>query len=275
MHSFLVVTTRNLPEAYVLVDFLLKRRQRVAVLNIKGRSLAASLWTAARIRRRRGTGHLVDMVLARGFRSLYQSPGSLPFPEVGPAAVDAMRREVVYQDSADPHDGASLGFVRAFGPDYILLAGAPVLRSALFAHSRRATLNRHLGMSPDYKGSDCALWAMRNDEFQRIGFTIHLVTEKVDGGGIVLQRPVTPRPGMSFSAFLAHLSETASRGFVEVLDGILAGAPLGGAPQVARGTYYPPAGLTTLRKAWRNYQRFTAPGEAGRAPGASPRRHRY
>jgi folate-dependent phosphoribosylglycinamide formyltransferase PurN len=257
MPSFLVVTTRNLPEAYFLVRFLLRREQRVGVLNIRGRSLAASLRTVSRIRRRRGTAHLVDMLLARGFRSLYQSSESLPFPEVSPAAVGAMRREVTYHDSTDPHDAATLAFVNAFAPDYILLAGAPVLRPELYAHSRRATLNRHLGMSPDYKGSDCALWAMSNGAFDRIGYTVHLVTEKVDGGAIVLQRPVTPPQGMEFSTFLAHLSVTASQGFVEVLDKVLSGAPLEGEPQRVRGTYYPPAGLTTLRKAWHNYRRFT------------------
>jgi folate-dependent phosphoribosylglycinamide formyltransferase PurN len=260
MLSFLVVTTRNLPEAYFLVRFLLRRAQRVAVLNIKGRSLSASLRTVSRIRRRRGTAHVMDMLLARGFRHLYQSSDSLPFPEVSPGAVDAMRREVTYQDSTDPHDEPTRRFVEAFAPDYILLAGAPVLRPELYAHSKRATLNRHLGMSPDYKGSDCALWAMRNGAFDRIGFTIHLVTEKVDGGAIVLQRPVAPKPGMSFSDFLSHLSVIASEGFVEVLDKMLSGTPLEGEPQLVRGTYYPPAGLTTLRKAWHNYKRFTERG---------------
>ena len=50
MPSFLVVTTRDLPEAYFVARFLESRRQRLAILNITGRAPSS----AVRVLRRLG-----------------------------------------------------------------------------------------------------------------------------------------------------------------------------------------------------------------------------
>src|SRR5215475_792806 len=54
MKSFLIVTTRDLPEAYFLASALESRRQRIGVINITGRPLRTKLRVLGRLRRNRG-----------------------------------------------------------------------------------------------------------------------------------------------------------------------------------------------------------------------------
>jgi methionyl-tRNA formyltransferase len=40
-------------------------------------------------------------------------------------------------------------------------------------------------MLPDYKGSDCPVWALALNDAEHVGFTIHRVAEKVDAGDVI------------------------------------------------------------------------------------------
>ena len=52
MPSFLIVTTRDLREAYVLARFRQDRRQRFGILNITGRPLRDAVRVLRRLRRK-------------------------------------------------------------------------------------------------------------------------------------------------------------------------------------------------------------------------------
>ena len=80
----------------------------------------------------------------------------------------------------------SIETLRNLAPDILLLygvsiAGREVLRSA------KVTLNLHTGIAPQYRGTNCAFWPIYNGEPERIGATVHLCTEHVDGGAILAQ----------------------------------------------------------------------------------------
>jgi hypothetical protein len=62
-------------------------------------------------------------------------------------------------------------------------------------------------------------------------------------------------PGQSS---LALIQRRASEAFVAVLERIIHGAPLERRSQERLGTHFPPAGLSTIRRAIRNYARLTA-----------------
>jgi methionyl-tRNA formyltransferase len=46
------------------------------------------------------------------------------------------------------------------------------------------SLNLHTGISPRYRGTDCAFWPVANREPQWLGATVHECTSAVDGGQI-------------------------------------------------------------------------------------------
>jgi methionyl-tRNA formyltransferase len=142
-----------------------------------------------------------------------------------------------------------LDFVRKVDPDYLLLAGAQVIRPSLYELGRHGALNRHLGLLPEMRGSDCPIWAFALQRPDCSGYSIHRVVQKVDAGEVLLRRPVPVGREASLGDYLRRLQREASEGFTAVIDQILKGAPLTSAPQNGGGRYFPPAGWSTRRRA--------------------------
>lgn len=251
--SFVVVTTGNLPEAWFLVSCLLADGQEVAVLNAHGRPLRNQVNVLRRLRRDHGLGYVADLLAARCLRSRYQAPEHVPFPEIDADAVARMRKTVPVHDTDDLHDRQALAFLRSREPDYILVAGAPVLRRELYTIARFGALNRHLGISPLYRGSDCPIWTLAAGDFDHFGYTIHRVSSRVDGGEVMLQRRVQLVPGEDFGQAMARINRAGSEGFAEVIDAIIGGHVLPGIEQEKSGRHYPPAPLSVIRKAHDHY----------------------
>jgi folate-dependent phosphoribosylglycinamide formyltransferase PurN len=257
MRAFLIVTTRDLPEAYFLAASLEAREQRIAVVNIAGRPFATKLRVLRRLRRNRGTRYLADLLLGRMVRTRYLPATIVPFPEIDAGTIARSKRRWLAHTCRDPHAPATLQFVRDFDPDYMLLAGTPVLKPALYSLARHGALNRHLGMLPEYKGSDCPVWALASNDPERLGFSIHRVAEKVDAGDIVHLEHVPIALSESFVGYITRLQRRASEAFVNVLDRVVEGSPIEARPQMVQGRFFPPAGLRALRQARRNFDRLT------------------
>src|SRR5262249_39850598 len=119
-------------------------------------------------------------------------PGSSAFPEVDAERIEQILARHAHIECADPHAPEVLDFVRAFGPDYILLAGCPILKECFYGLGRRGALNRHLGMLPEFRAADCPWWAFALDQPQRAGYSIPVVSERVDAGAASCSGDVWP-----------------------------------------------------------------------------------
>lgn len=256
--NWLILTTGNLPEAYVMAEFLLGKSQEVVLFNIRGRTRRQRRQVLKRLARKRGAIYLVDLLLGRLLRKRYLDPTLQPFPEITPAVVADLQNRCRYVAVADPHAPETLREVAALQPDYILFLGAPVIRPELFTLAQRGALNWHHGISPHYRGSDCVLWAMANNELDQIGFTIHRVSAVVDGGGILLQRKIAVRKDAEFSEAVADVARQGMAGFVEVVERLLSGQEWQAHEQKKGGRHYPPIGWSAMRRAARNYGRYGA-----------------
>lgn len=251
-YRFLIVTTGNLPEAYFLADHLLRSDQEVGVVDFSGRSMKSNLAILRRLRQRRGIRFAIDFLLGKLLLRFFNRPDVVPFPEIDDAKISSLISQCEYFTTSNLHDSATLEFVKVFQPDYILIAGAPVIRKELYEQAAIATLNRHLGMAPDYRGSDCPVWAMSNDDFSMVGFTIHELTDVVDGGMILLQRAVEIPQDYDLSHALSFVSRKGSEGFLEVIDQFVNGNPCDQIRQRSGGHHFPPASLSALISARRN-----------------------
>jgi methionyl-tRNA formyltransferase len=74
--------------------------------------------------------------------------------------------------------------VRSLDPDVILVYGTGIVGTKVLMQARRLALNMHTGISPYYRGCDCAFWPLYNEEPQMVGATVHECTKDVDGGRI-------------------------------------------------------------------------------------------
>jgi folate-dependent phosphoribosylglycinamide formyltransferase PurN len=97
---------------------------------------------------------------------------------------------------------------------------------------------------------------MARNEFDRIGFTIHSVSEVVDGGKIILQRAVPVRKDLDFTEAIADVARRGMDGFLEVVGRILSKQELESKEQEKGGAHYPPAGLRAIRRAAKNFRKY-------------------
>jgi methionyl-tRNA formyltransferase len=69
-------------------------------------------------------------------------------------------------------------------PDVILVFGTGVVKESTLSLASHLALNLHTGISPYYRGADCAFWPLYNNELHMLGATVHECTLQLDGGRI-------------------------------------------------------------------------------------------
>lgn len=255
-YKWLLITTDNLPEAYVMANYLLSESQDISIFNIKRRSYSQSKTVLKRLAKKRGIIYLIDFLLAKQFKKYYQKPDVKIFPKITNRLIEDIISRVNYFEVNDPHCEETIDLTKQLKPDYILFLGAPVIKPSLFSLSKYGTINWHHGLAPLYRGSDCVLWPMANNDFYNIGFTIHSVVKVVDGGTILLQRKIPVKKNLDFSNAIADILRQGMDGFIEVVSQILSNKDLKGQEQERGGFHYPPAGLSTIRRACNNYRKL-------------------
>lgn len=80
-------------------------------------------------------------------------------------------------------------------PDLILVYGTGIVRDPILDIARVGSLNMHTGLSPEYRGSDCAFWPVHDQRFDLLGATVHECTSRVDGGAILGRCNAHPQDG--------------------------------------------------------------------------------
>jgi len=256
---FVVVTTGDLPEAWFLVKHLLERGQVTAVLNAHRRPRQNQWKVLRHLWRQHGPRYVAGLLAAKALQSRYPAGEHIPFPEIDADAIKRLRSAIPVHDTDDLHHRRSLAFLRAQEPDYILVAGAPVLQRELYTIPRFGALNRHLGISPLYRGSDCPVCTLAAGDFDHFGYTIHRVSSRVDGGEVLLQRRVQLVPGEEFGDAMARINRAGSEGLSEVVDAIIDGHVLPGLEQEKSGQHYPPAPLGVIRRAVARHREAVKP----------------
>ena len=74
--------------------------------------------------------------------------------------------------------------VASFEPDVIIVYGTGIVGGKVLSQARTIALNMHTGISPYYRGCDCAFWPLHNEELHMLGATVHECVKDVDGGRI-------------------------------------------------------------------------------------------
>jgi methionyl-tRNA formyltransferase len=102
-------------------------------------------------------------------------------------------------------------------PDMLLIYGTGIVGRQVLAMANETALNLHTGMSPEYRGADCAFWPIHNREFDLVGATVHECTPRVDGGEIYAREGAHLRPGDGqFTAF-ARCVEVGAELYIDTI----------------------------------------------------------
>jgi methionyl-tRNA formyltransferase len=105
-------------------------------------------------------------------------------------------------------------------PDVVVVSGTSLLDKALLASlGSTPVINIHCGITPRYRGTHGAYWAVVNGDWENVGTTIHFIDTGVDTGSIIGQTaiPVDPHDTpqtlalKQYAAGIPLISEAVSR----------------------------------------------------------------
>jgi folate-dependent phosphoribosylglycinamide formyltransferase PurN len=105
-----------------------------------------------------------------------------PFPKATLFAVNSINDEEVEKIVAEQK------------PDLILVSGTRILSKKLISSVNCPIVNTHVGITPKYRGVHGGYWALRNNDIENFGVTVHLVDPGIDTGGILYQDTTKPGP---------------------------------------------------------------------------------
>jgi hypothetical protein len=139
-----------------------------------------------------------------------------------------------------------------FGEDELVIGfGTSIISAATLARAPRGILNLHTGWLPDYRGVKSEFWALARGERDKVGWTLHYMTPRLDDGDIVLRHAVAGR-GNDLGALRARIMVDAAPAIAEFIgrvrdDGF---ESIGRCAQGA-GQYF----TTPTLRDWRAYRR--------------------
>jgi folate-dependent phosphoribosylglycinamide formyltransferase PurN len=144
------------------------------------------------------------------------------------------------------------------GPDYIILAQTGIIRDPVIRSARLGVLNAHPGWLPEFRGVDCAWWALHEGQPDRIGASLHLVDTGVDTGPIVWVKPLDASMVPSFRELQESLNEVCIDLLTDACGDIEAGRSLPRKAQsVPSGSQYYKMNRAQLKRAQMNYRAWT------------------
>lgn len=82
---------------------------------------------------------------------------------------------------------ASLQQLKALKPDLVVVHGTRIISKKILQGIQCPFINIHAGITPRYRGSHGAYWALANNDVEHCGVTVHLVDAGIDTGTILFQ----------------------------------------------------------------------------------------
>lgn len=126
--------------------------------------------------------------------------------------------------------------VKELSPDLIVIWGGYILKPRLL-HLAPHAVNMHFGVVPYYRGVNAVQHAILNDDFERIGITIHHAVPEVDAGKVI--KIVTTSYRKSPENFFMTLNDLATREYLDIVKRILKERRIDSEPQdLSRGKNY-------------------------------------
>ncbi len=84
----------------------------------------------------------------------------------------------------------NIEIINKFSPDIAISFGTGLIKPHIFNLPKHGTINIHRGYIHEYRGLDSYLWAILNNEINKIYVTIHCVDDDLDTGKIIAEKPV-------------------------------------------------------------------------------------
>ncbi len=123
--------------------------------------------------------------------------------------------------------------------DVLVNAGTPrILKTHLLRATPIGVLNCHPGLLPMFRGCSCVEWAIYHD--QPVGNTIHLMSEGIDEGAVLLRDAVEITRDDDYVDVRVKVYEAGHSLMAVALKGLMEGSLDPAGEEQAEGNYYKP-----------------------------------
>ena len=109
---------------------------------------------------------------------------------------------------SDINNSDTIDWLTERRPDILVVFGGRLIKSHVI-NLVPAAFTVHLGWVPDYKGSQCIMWPIYNEEYAKIGVSLLNLEVGADTGGIIARSRIVIKAGDNEYALLARARATA------------------------------------------------------------------
>lgn len=151
----------------------------------------------------------------------------------------AWARRIPVLQVANLADAATVAALAGYRPDVIAVACFPWrLPPAVLALPRLGALNVHPSLLPAGRGPAPLFWTFRLGE-RRTGVTVHLMTDELDAGDILLQEALEVPEGIAGLDLEERCAEVGGRLLVEAIRALAGGTAVRRPQDPAAASYHP------------------------------------
>ncbi len=99
------------------------------------------------------------------------------------------------------NDEECIEALKKIGPDIVVVNGTRIISEKVLNCVNATFINLHAGITPKYRGSHGAYWALYNSDAENAGVTVHLVDKGIDTGNVIYQSPITITEKDNFTTY--------------------------------------------------------------------------
>lgn len=118
------------------------------------------------------------------------------------------------------NDAAVVKILTQAQPDVVLVNGTRIIHERTLAAAGCPVINIHAGITPQYRGVHGGYWALRTEDTDNFGVTIHLVDRGVDTGDVLRHLRLTPSVEDNFASYPLLQQATALPELCQILNGL-------------------------------------------------------
>jgi folate-dependent phosphoribosylglycinamide formyltransferase PurN len=96
--------------------------------------------------------------------------------------------KIIPVSSVNAHE--SLSALQQLSPSLVVVHGTRIIAKKILQEVSCPFINIHAGITPRYRGSHGAYWALANNDKENCGVTVHLVDAGIDTGTILFQQSI-------------------------------------------------------------------------------------
>lgn len=129
--------------------------------------------------------------------------------------------QIIRVSSVNEEDG--LKAILVLQPDIVVVNGTRIISKKVLQATNAVFVNMHVGITPYYRGSHGGYWALRNNDIENFGTTVHLIDAGVDTGAVIKQAFIKPDKADNFTTYPILQAAIGIEALKEVLTIMLSG----------------------------------------------------